>query len=162
MDTHSHLVALIRELSRLPGQGSRLGELSSHHRLPKRGVYFFFEDGEVASGSDGNLRVVRVGTHAVSNGSRSTLEPALTGASRDTSGGREPSRVDFPLARGAGASGKTPAIRSDMGARKHGDSRDPGCRARTRRAGIENNLRYASALARRRGRCGTRKRESNH
>ena len=77
MDTYSHLVELIRELSRLPGQGTRLGDLSSHHRLPKQGVYFFYEDGELTSGADGHPRVVRVGTHAVSNGSRSTLTQRL-------------------------------------------------------------------------------------
>lgn len=39
---------------------------------PERGVYFFFEDGELRE--DGrSLRVVRVGTHAVSAGSRTTL-----------------------------------------------------------------------------------------
>ena len=39
---------------------------------PQRGVYFFFEDGEFRS--DGSTpRVVRVGTHAVSKGSRGTL-----------------------------------------------------------------------------------------
>ncbi len=45
-----------------------------HSRMnwPKRGVYFYFEPGEFRS--DGRtLRVVRVGTHAVSSGSRSTL-----------------------------------------------------------------------------------------
>ena len=40
--------------------------------LPRRGVYFFFEPGELRE--DGRTpRVVRVGTHAVSAGSRTTL-----------------------------------------------------------------------------------------
>ena len=39
---------------------------------PSRGVYFFFEPGETRQDRDG-LRVVRVGTHAVSAGSRTTL-----------------------------------------------------------------------------------------
>jgi hypothetical protein len=39
---------------------------------PKRGVYFFFEPGEYRSDQE-TLRVVRVGTHAVSQGSKSTL-----------------------------------------------------------------------------------------
>ncbi len=45
-----------------------------HGRLnwPKRGVYFFFEDGECRQ--DGQTpRVVRVGTHAISERSRTTL-----------------------------------------------------------------------------------------
>ena len=40
---------------------------------PRRGVYFFFEAGETRSGSVGGRRVVRVGTHALTGGSRSTL-----------------------------------------------------------------------------------------
>lgn len=39
---------------------------------PDRGVYFFFEHGETRTNSK-NLRVVRVGTHAVSRPSRTTL-----------------------------------------------------------------------------------------
>jgi len=38
---------------------------------PGRGVYFFYEDGEVRA--DGSRRVVRVGTHALTVTSRSTL-----------------------------------------------------------------------------------------
>lgn len=40
---------------------------------PRRGVYFFFEEGEVRSDSGSGLRVVRVGTHALKGGSRTTL-----------------------------------------------------------------------------------------
>ena len=45
-----------------------------HGRMdwPERGVYFFFENGECRLDSD-ELRVVRVGTHAVSRGSKTTL-----------------------------------------------------------------------------------------
>ena len=39
---------------------------------PSRGVYFFFEPGEFRAGSE-NLRVVRVGTHAISRGSKVSL-----------------------------------------------------------------------------------------
>ncbi len=38
---------------------------------PRRGVYFFFEPGQARD--DGTPRVVRVGTHAVSRGSKATL-----------------------------------------------------------------------------------------
>jgi hypothetical protein len=48
-----------------------LGDGSRSRIWPKRGVYFFFEPGE--SRQDGSRRVVRVGTHAVSRGSQSTL-----------------------------------------------------------------------------------------
>jgi hypothetical protein len=39
----------------------------------KGGVYFFFETGEVRSDTGINPRVVRVGTHAITTGSRTTL-----------------------------------------------------------------------------------------
>jgi hypothetical protein len=42
-------------------------------RLPQRGVYFFFEAGEVRSNSSNAPRVVRVGTHALTLGAKSTL-----------------------------------------------------------------------------------------
>jgi hypothetical protein len=41
-----------------------------HH---ERGIYFFFEDGEMRMTSPFEQRVVRIGTHAVSNGSKATL-----------------------------------------------------------------------------------------
>ncbi len=40
---------------------------------PERGVYFFFEEGETRSRSLDDLRVVRVGTHAVTAKSKSRL-----------------------------------------------------------------------------------------
>ncbi len=40
---------------------------------PRRGLYFFFEAGEMRSGSGEGRRVVRIGTHALTAGSRSTL-----------------------------------------------------------------------------------------
>lgn len=47
----------------------------SHGRLtwPARGVYFFFEQGEERTTSGSGPRVVRVGTHALKSGSKSTL-----------------------------------------------------------------------------------------
>lgn len=40
---------------------------------PPRGVYFFYESGEAWSGTGRGYRVVRVGTHGLTDGSRSTL-----------------------------------------------------------------------------------------
>lgn len=51
----------------------RLRDCSGVMRWPKRGVYYFFESGECRSSSGAGPRVVRVGTHAVSVGSRTTL-----------------------------------------------------------------------------------------
>jgi hypothetical protein len=44
---------------------------------PERGVYFFFEATEARKESGVGLRVVRVGTHALGTGSRSTLRQRL-------------------------------------------------------------------------------------
>jgi hypothetical protein len=41
--------------------------------MANRGVYFFFEGGELRSQSGSGGLVVRIGTHAVSVGSKSTL-----------------------------------------------------------------------------------------
>jgi hypothetical protein len=44
---------------------------------PNRGVYFFFEAGEMRCDSGGGPRVVRVGTHALGSTSRTTLRQRL-------------------------------------------------------------------------------------
>jgi hypothetical protein len=44
---------------------------------PHRGVYLFFEPSEVRQESGNGLRVVRIGTHALTAGSRSTLRQRL-------------------------------------------------------------------------------------
>jgi hypothetical protein len=56
-------------------QGGLL-RMDSHAELPSKGVYFFFEAGEKRGGRR-DARVVRVGTHAVSQGSKSTLAQRL-------------------------------------------------------------------------------------
>ena len=63
----------------LAGLEMRVGgkrRLAGCHRnmgWPQRGVYFFFEEGETRSCSSRDLRVVRVGTHAVTAKSKSRL-----------------------------------------------------------------------------------------
>jgi hypothetical protein len=47
-------------------------DCSGSMEWPQRGVYFIFEGGENRA-LENSLRVVRVGTHAVSQGSKSTL-----------------------------------------------------------------------------------------
>lgn len=53
------------------GRLYRLADCHGRMAWPRRGVYFFFEPGEVRL--SGGPRVVRVGTHAVSEGSQTTL-----------------------------------------------------------------------------------------
>jgi len=50
-----------------------LAECGARMSWPKRGIYFFLEPGEFRTHSGDGLRVVRIGTHAVSRGSNSTL-----------------------------------------------------------------------------------------
>jgi hypothetical protein len=62
---------LLAELERREGGRRWLRDARGKHGWPRQGVYFFFEDGEIrAEGSD---RVVRVGTHALTATSRTTL-----------------------------------------------------------------------------------------
>ena len=70
------LARFYRALGRLEaavGGKRRLSDCDGRMQWPVRGVYFFFETGECRSHSGTGLRVVRVGTHAVSSGSRTTL-----------------------------------------------------------------------------------------
>ena len=68
--------------------GHCLKECHGRTSWPQRGVYFFFEDGELRSTSGPGPRVVRVGTHAITEKSTTTLwarlsqhrGPARTGA----------------------------------------------------------------------------------
>ena len=55
-----------------------LADCNGRMNWPERGVYFFFEPGEVRSTSGVDPRVVRVGTHALKTGSKSTLWKRLS------------------------------------------------------------------------------------
>ena len=65
--------ALMDEFERHIGGRRRLVDATGWMRWPTRGVYFFFEPGERRSGSGAGSRVVRVGTHALKEGSGTTL-----------------------------------------------------------------------------------------
>ncbi len=62
-------------------------ELNNYHDWPTRGVYFFFEPSEARRDSGAGMRVVRVGTHAVTAGSKSTLRQRLGQHRGSMSGG---------------------------------------------------------------------------
>jgi hypothetical protein len=66
---------LLLQLSTGPDQGLSLSDLIEHGKLPIRGVYFFMD--ARASMDPATWRVCRVGTHAVSIGSKSTLRTRL-------------------------------------------------------------------------------------
>jgi len=71
------LYEILDRLMERIGAPIRLGDADVSKIKAKRGVYFFFEPGEKRSGSGSGLRVVRVGTHALARGSRSTLRDRL-------------------------------------------------------------------------------------
>ena len=64
---------LLDRLEASVGGTRRLVECTGRMDWPRRGLYFFFEPGELRSGSGEGRRVVRVGTHALTDGTRSTL-----------------------------------------------------------------------------------------
>lgn len=64
--------ALLDQLQQMVGGCRRLADCTGRSGWPDRGLYFFCENSEFRE--DGQfLRVVRVGTHAVSDGSRTKL-----------------------------------------------------------------------------------------
>jgi hypothetical protein len=83
----SCLYELLAEAERRMGSARRLVEPGWREGCPAQGVYFFFEPGEFRS--NGDRRIVRVGTHAVSAGSRATL-PGRLSQHRGSDGGRHP------------------------------------------------------------------------
>jgi hypothetical protein len=64
---------LIEELEARCGGKRRLSDATAKMGLPRRGVYFFLENGEERSKSGSGLRVVRVGTHAIIKNAKATL-----------------------------------------------------------------------------------------
>lgn len=64
---------LLDDLEQRLGGMWRLKDCDGRMSWPARGVYFFFEDGEERRDSGSGPRVVRVGTHALKPGSRTSL-----------------------------------------------------------------------------------------
>ena len=77
---------LLATLAEQQDGGRLLGACHGRMTWPSRGVYFFFEDGQVRFDTGGGGRVVRVGTHAVARTSRTTLWNRLS-QHRGTSAG---------------------------------------------------------------------------
>ncbi len=64
---------LLDDLELRLGGARVLADCNGRMNWPERGVYFFHEPGEVRAGARGGRRVARVGTHALTAKSRSTL-----------------------------------------------------------------------------------------
>ena len=69
---------LLDELEEKVGGRRRLGDCHGKMNWPERGVYFFFELGEMRSVKVSSPRVVRVGTHAITTKSKTTLWKRLS------------------------------------------------------------------------------------
>jgi hypothetical protein len=65
--------AILTALEQKLGGKRLLAACDGRMSWPQRGVYFFFEPGEMRTHSGEDLRVVRVGTHALTSSSRTTL-----------------------------------------------------------------------------------------
>jgi hypothetical protein len=72
-DDLERFYALLGDLEKLPGQGRFLAEHTARSGWPDRGVYFFREPGELRRNEPHVHRVVRVGTHALTLGRKSSL-----------------------------------------------------------------------------------------
>jgi hypothetical protein len=76
-----HLVrfySILGELEHQIGGARKLADCSGRMVWPKRGVYFFYEQGENRSDTGDGLRIVRVGTHALKAGSGTKLWTRLS------------------------------------------------------------------------------------
>ena len=78
LEERRRLYRLLRELSARLGGARTLGPCKAAMDWPARGVYFFFEPGEERTATGDGPRVVRVGTHALTDGSKSTLWSRLS------------------------------------------------------------------------------------
>src|SRR5689334_15077551 len=65
--------SLLGRLEAAVGGARVLAACSGRMDWPRRGVYFFREPGEMRSDTGAGPRIVRVGTHAVTNTSRTKL-----------------------------------------------------------------------------------------
>lgn len=74
----SHFYDILSTLESVVGGKRLLADSSGRMDWPKRGVYFFFEEGENRSDTGNNQRVVRVGTHALKQTSQTTLWKRLS------------------------------------------------------------------------------------
>lgn len=107
--------ALMDELARRTGGPRRLAECSGRLDWPQRGVYFFMEPGEVRRESGDGPRIVRVGTHALKDGSRTTLWKRLSQHKGQRSGGGNHRGSIFRLLVGAALLADDPALCSTWG-----------------------------------------------
>ncbi len=86
-----------------------LDKVNGRNTFPERGVYFFQENGETRSDTGEGLRIVRVGTHALTSGAKSSLWGRLKShkGNNKNGGGNHRGSV-FRLLLGASIAAKNP------------------------------------------------------
>lgn len=85
--------ATLGDLATVCGGFSRLADRVPAAARAAKGVYFFFEPGEVGTDGVEGLRVTRVGTHGLTPGSRSSLGSRLRNHGGFAAGGNQRSSV---------------------------------------------------------------------
>ena len=83
----NRLYDLFNALSDRVGGPRLLGDVGKYNDWPERGVYYFFEPSEIRRESDKAPRIVRVGTHGLKSGAKSTLIGRLCQHRGSSSGG---------------------------------------------------------------------------
>ena len=118
---------LLARIEDRAGGRRTLGVCDGRMDWPRRGVYFFFEEGEQRSLSGGGSRLVRVGTHALTDRSRTTLWARLSqhrGSAKSGGGNHRGSIFRLLVGRALAERGDCPAPQS------WGIGGDPGAAAR--------------------------------
>lgn len=88
LDDLRRFYTILGRLENAIGGRRSLSTCDGRMNWPQRGVYFFMEHGEERADSGHGLRVVRVGTHALTSSSRTTLWKRLAQhKGQDRSGG---------------------------------------------------------------------------
>lgn len=119
--------SLLHDLEERVGGRRRLSSCTGRIAWPTRGVYFFFEEGEDRTDSGPGPRVVRVGTHALTSGSSTTLWKRLSqhrGSSRSGGGNHRGSIFRLIVGEALAARGGVELPRSWA----RGSSADPAAR----------------------------------
>lgn len=75
LDNLREFYGLLDRLAERVGGVRTLARCSGKEQWPTRGVYFFLENGEKRTESGSGMRVVRVGTHALKDGSKMAQRP---------------------------------------------------------------------------------------
>jgi hypothetical protein len=78
LDDIKRFYEILAELETVLGGKRVLEDCRGGSLFPLTGMYFFYEPGEERAESGNGLRVVRIGTHAVSRGSKTTLWQRLS------------------------------------------------------------------------------------